>query len=972
MNSPLFPPLLLVPNNSQDVPDVAYTPQLPEKPTAATSTIQVYIIPTESNIFVEGFETDEYADRPPALLRGCLYIRVLKQTRIKSIALEFKGQQRTDWPEGIPPKRTVYLELNDIISHTWPFYQQNSTLPNNGADIFTELPDQADTTTNTELSNQHSPSQEPPQSGGFLRSLSPSFMRRAVSPSPDNTADITTVLSGALALGPNEPGTFAPGDYIYNFEHPLRPSIPETCSATFGEVHYQLEAVITRSGAFKSNITARHPITIVRVLSEHNLEENEPIVITRDWEDQLRYDIVIGAKSIVLNLYLPLAFRFVPLWGKVALHRVRVYLTENMEYYCRDKKVHRMEPQKKFLLMEHKARKGESLLAEGVEGDDDYEVLPKELEFQLYVPHKLTGKHNHTIHPNTSLDNIQAHHWIKICLRILRKNPDDEEKRKHYEILIDLPLRVLSPLAAHGNTLLPAYDMSVVPQLSAAAAAEPQLVPVASPPMTPGVQAVNHGVATRGRDFLSATRSHSSSVDSFQHLLSHNESVVSDADMHLESNLYAPEQKEDLLSLSPQALPHPDTFSPTALPVQRPIHLLRKPSYAPPSFDEGAPPAYTEGQNRALSLSPLRIDEGGQMAPVLLDVNMVPAPQPADAPIRDLLRGQLMGRSRAGTESTGSDASKLSRSRAGTESSEKSSDRRSLESKKEKEKREGDERNGRSERNGEEGLLADSRTSRDSRASRDSRISRESRNSRHSNTLDEQSNTLDGSSQGPLTELSSSQPDSGTIPSVRLHPPVDSDSEGSIDPMDIEGVVLGEDLTEYTGLPVGPMRPLSPVRRSRRSSSSSESTLSLGLPHEQTIPLLNLSLTSVNSVRDESAPFHVNGYLRNGSINTLALDFGRRNSQPFVSTQKVDLMGGGDLGGPDTAGGAGDLLGLRNPRLKKHYQFADPFERERTPPPKIFGVTIKSPVEEREESDDSQGTVKEKDKEKNEVDGLVI
>ena len=107
-----------------------------------------------------------------------------------------------------------------------------------------------------------------------------------------------------------------PGDYIYNFEHPLPASIPESCNATFGSTSYYLEVNITRPGAFKTNLAGRLPINIIRTLAETSLEENESIVITRDWEDQLRYDIVIGAKSVVLDLYLPLAFRFVPLWGK--------------------------------------------------------------------------------------------------------------------------------------------------------------------------------------------------------------------------------------------------------------------------------------------------------------------------------------------------------------------------------------------------------------------------------------------------------------------------------------------------------------------------------------------------------------------------------------------------------------------------------------------------------------------------------
>lgn len=89
---------------------------------------------------------------------------------------------------------------------------------------------------------------------------------------------------------------FAPGDYIYNFEHPLPASIPESCNATFGSTSYYLEVNITRPGAFKTNLAGRLPINIIRTLAETSLEENESIVITRDWEDQLRYDIVIGSQ----------------------------------------------------------------------------------------------------------------------------------------------------------------------------------------------------------------------------------------------------------------------------------------------------------------------------------------------------------------------------------------------------------------------------------------------------------------------------------------------------------------------------------------------------------------------------------------------------------------------------------------------------------------------------------------------------
>ena len=64
----------------------------------------------------------------------------------------------------------------------------------------------------------------------------------------------------------------------------------------------------------------------------------------------------IASKDIILDAFLPITFKFAPL-DKVTLHRIRIYVTETMEYYCREKKVHRMEPTKKFLLTEQKGPK---------------------------------------------------------------------------------------------------------------------------------------------------------------------------------------------------------------------------------------------------------------------------------------------------------------------------------------------------------------------------------------------------------------------------------------------------------------------------------------------------------------------------------------------------------------------------------------------------------------------------------------
>ncbi|KAF8002298.1 hypothetical protein HF325_003263 [Metschnikowia pulcherrima] len=413
------------------------------------------------------------------------------------ISLTFKGTQKTEWPEGIPPKRSSYFETNDLVNHLWPFYQHDLHVPNFGADIV--VPEgKNDEISHLSLDAQYSaangsstaligtgnaPSEHAPH-GLFAASLMKMATSTTHSLSPVNSfADLTAVLS--LQTVDVKPGQFPPGDYVYNFEHPLPALSPETILANFGSVNYFLEATILRLTTFKLHLTARLPIDVVRIPSDNSVEENEPIIIERDWEDQLRYEIVVASKLVVLDTYLPMSLKFVPLFGKVALHRIRVYITEDCQYYCNNKTVHRTEPTRKYLLLEHKAKKNQLLLLQNggraATPEPDDEVLPRELEFQMFVPSTVNKKFDYSIHPDTAVDNIQCNHWIKISLRISKQDPENSAKRKHFEILIDSPIHLFLPLAAHNNTLLPVYSM------------EPEFLPEYTqlPPMLPGVTAID-------------------------------------------------------------------------------------------------------------------------------------------------------------------------------------------------------------------------------------------------------------------------------------------------------------------------------------------------------------------------------------------------------------------------------------------------------------------------------------------------
>lgn len=149
---------------------------------------------------------------------------------------------------------------------------------------------------------------------------------------------------------------FHPGIYEYSFEIPIDNNSPETTKLALATVTWQLEALVERAGAFRANLHGFKEIPVIRCPSEESLELTEPISITRTWEDQLHYEIMISGKAFPLGTKIPIAFKLTPL-AKVQIHKVKVIITENVEYFTNDHKVSRKETTKKLLLFEKSAGK---------------------------------------------------------------------------------------------------------------------------------------------------------------------------------------------------------------------------------------------------------------------------------------------------------------------------------------------------------------------------------------------------------------------------------------------------------------------------------------------------------------------------------------------------------------------------------------------------------------------------------------
>ena len=336
------------------------------------------------------------------------------------------------------------------MNHTWPFFnaQFQTAEYGSGADQVKPLKGPIATTTEigvTDASNEnlHRRSVNNNLSAKDAKKLSLSI-NQSRSFGKDDKA------TGGSSVAQKGYRTFTPGDYLYNFELPIDSRLPESIAVDLGSVRYELEATVERAGAFRANLVGSKEVTLIRAPAEGSLEQIEPIAISRCWEDQLHYDIVISGKSFPLGAQVPIAFKLTPL-AKVQCHRIKVFVTENIQYYTGNKRVHRLEPTRKILLFEKRADAlstsaypgssvritsgggvaydGRQAAARGDENvprdtsnllgslDGEHNVGPTEMEFSVQLPscHSMKDKDKLSrLHFDTTYQGIQVHHWIKV------------------------------------------------------------------------------------------------------------------------------------------------------------------------------------------------------------------------------------------------------------------------------------------------------------------------------------------------------------------------------------------------------------------------------------------------------------------------------------------------------------------------------------------------------------------------------
>ncbi|CAM0142065.1 hypothetical protein VKS41_004230 [Umbelopsis sp. WA50703] len=136
-----------------------------------------------------------------------------------------------------------------------------------------------------------------------------------------------------------EPGhhahTLSQGTHTWPFELAIPGSLPESLHiGTSYFVHYKLKAVAERPGILFSQMIARAPVYINRYMATSVIDDFlEPIQISSEWAEKVRYDIAVASKICQVGGVVPVILRLIPLNPKL---RIR-YLSFTFKEYTTTK-----------------------------------------------------------------------------------------------------------------------------------------------------------------------------------------------------------------------------------------------------------------------------------------------------------------------------------------------------------------------------------------------------------------------------------------------------------------------------------------------------------------------------------------------------------------------------------------------------------------------------------------------------------
>lgn len=226
------------------------------------------------------------------------------------------------------------------------------------------------------------------------------------------------------------------GTHTWPFELPMPGNLPESLHiGTTYFVHYKLKAFAERPGILFSQLVARAPVYVNRYIASSVVDDFlDPIQISSEWTDKVRYDIAVASKICHIGGVVPVILRLIPLNPKL---RVR-YLSFTFKEYttCKAHPGH----QKTRGKVVHHQRNDQLTLIEHEEGLCWFNTE------NIPVPN--------TVRCDSSGDVIKIRHRIKFIMSL------ENEDGHISELRAALPVVVVATSNEESINLLPTYEDS--------------------------------------------------------------------------------------------------------------------------------------------------------------------------------------------------------------------------------------------------------------------------------------------------------------------------------------------------------------------------------------------------------------------------------------------------------------------------------------------------------------------------------
>ncbi|KAF8141193.1 hypothetical protein EV363DRAFT_1307350 [Boletus edulis] len=275
---------------------------------------------------------------------------------------------------------------------------------------------------------------------------------------------------------------FPEGTYTYPLFFTIPNNSPPTMKAENGSLVWNIKAEVKRPGTFHWNMTAQKEVVVICVPKDDDSEEVEGIDLQQQWEGQLQYRIQLAGRSVPIGGKIPLQLTIMPL-TKAKVHSISVYLDERTEYFTRTHSQARSDAMRRATLLvikhdrfdehgkpilplmsdESDAFRKSPLYRLLQPGEDENEVAsslmgpgPWTIRHQLQLPDSCSN-----LHPSngTKGSNVMVNHTLRLVLRVEKEEGTVMTGRKKmHDIIIHIPIQVLSCHCTSEWTSLPRYD----------------------------------------------------------------------------------------------------------------------------------------------------------------------------------------------------------------------------------------------------------------------------------------------------------------------------------------------------------------------------------------------------------------------------------------------------------------------------------------------------------------------------------